>query len=53
MSTFERRILQYNITAMMVIRIMTPRMGRIIINAKFVDTDGEDDEHFDCNSCRV
>jgi len=40
--------------AIMVIRISTPRIGRTITKAKFLDVDEDDDcEHFDCNARRL
>jgi hypothetical protein len=39
---------------MMVIKKFTPRIGRTITKAKFVDEDEDDDcEHFDCNARRL
>jgi hypothetical protein len=40
--------------AIMDIKIITPRIGRMITKAKFVDDDDDDDcEHFDCNARRL
>jgi hypothetical protein len=45
---------QYNIMAMMVIKIITPRTGRTITKAKFGDGDVADGtEHFNCNARRL
>ena len=54
MADFGRIIFQYNIMAIMDIKIITPRTGRMITKAKFIDDDADDDmEHLDCNARRL